>query len=347
MKQYHDALITEIKTCADQYQSDRRISTLFFGGGTPSTYPDELLLDTFDTLKSVYIFEDDCEITMEVNPGTVRIPEQLELWKAVGINRLSIGVQSLKDDVLQQLNRHQKAVDVMRLISAAESLFSNISIDLILGLPGVSVDEWKSLLHTVVQWPLKHISCYFLTVHEDTPLYFKVKKQQVTIAPDDESVDLYQWTRAFLENHGFAQYEMSNFARPGYACKHNQAYWNRVPYKGFGLGACSFDGRKRFENEKRLLVYLEQSGCASVISSVEELTSKQITLERLMLGLRRAQGIRWDDVEVLLSPQERTHFLNQVTVLKEHGMLLEIDNRLMLTQRGLVLENEVVVRLLL
>jgi oxygen-independent coproporphyrinogen III oxidase len=346
MASYHQALVQEIEQFALGYQEKTPIKTIFFGGGTPSTYPDDLLLDMFDTLKRIFTFEDDIEITLEVNPGTVRLPDQLLLWKRLGINRLSIGVQSLKDDVLKELNRHQQAQDVFTLINAATDLFENISIDLILGLPGVSAVEWKELLERVVQWPIQHLSLYFLTVHEDTPLYFKVKRKQVTVAPDNEMVDLYHWSCELLARSGFIQYEMSNFARAGFACEHNQAYWDRVPFKGFGLGACSFDGEKRFENDKRLLTYLEQAGQGHVVSCQEQLTDKQVVLERLMLGLRRRQGIRWEQILPLLSAQESEKFCQQVALLKQEQLIQEREGHLILTPHGLVVENEIVVRLL-
>ena len=163
------------------------------GGGTPSTYPNTLLLDMFDTLYKGFVIDKTTEISIEVNPGTVKL-EQLTVWKEVGINRLSIGVQSLKDSALKSLNRHQSAADVEWLLGQASALFDNISVDLILGLPDVSVSDWKELLARVVSWPINHVSVYFLTVHENTPLYFKVQRNQVVLPPDDTIIDLYHWT---------------------------------------------------------------------------------------------------------------------------------------------------------
>jgi len=347
MEQYHKALVAEIrKFCAGRI-SAQPISTIFFGGGTPSTYPDELLLDMFGTLRELFVFEPNIEITLEVNPGTVRLPDQLHMWRSLGINRLSIGVQSLKDQVLKKLNRHQTAQQVFSLIEHASELFENVSVDLILGLPEITPAEWKELITQVVAWPIKHISLYFLTVHEDTPLYFKVKKKEVVITDDAEMVDLYHWSRERLAHHGFVQYEMSNFARSGFACRHNQVYWQRLAYKGFGLGACSFDGECRFENDKRLLVYLEKAIAGqSVISYNEQLNRQQIILEHLMLGLRRAVGIDWAEFLPLLNQSERVKFQERVAVLKQEELLREVDGKLMLTPQGLVLENEIVVRLL-
>ncbi len=175
MERYHKALSAEIERYAREHKSSQPLQTLFFGGGTPSTYPPHLLLDMFGTLNNVFTFASDAEISLEVNPGTVT-QEKIETWKHVGINRLSIGVQSLNDGVLKRLNRHQSLADVISLFEMATPLFDNISVDMILGLPDVSVQEWKDSLLKIVQWPIKHLSLLFLTVHEDTPLYFGVKK---------------------------------------------------------------------------------------------------------------------------------------------------------------------------
>lgn len=346
MERYHKALIAEIKLFAASYKGTREIDTIFFGGGTPSTYPDDLLLDTFATLKNNFSFSKNIEVSIEVNPGTVRT-EQLALWKQLGINRLSIGVQSLKDRVLQNLNRLQSAAQVESLLAQAPEHCSNISIDLILGLPGVSEDEWKELIEKAVTWPIKHLSVYFLTVHEDTPLYFKVTTNRVTLPTDDTMVNLYEWTVEKLAEHGFERYELSNFAKPGYESRHNSVYWERTPYKAFGLGACSFDGNQRFQNEKNLMKYMEGiEKEQEVISFSETLTPDQIYLERLMLGLRRRVGVSWSDLSEHLPARKQEQCQQTIEQLKEKQLLQETDGRLLLTTAGMVVENEIIAQLL-
>ena len=229
MTQYHHALVKEI----EQFEPSGKltIDTIFFGGGTPSTYPSDLLLDMFGTLRRKFIISDTAEITIEVNPGTVQ-EEQLIVWKQLGINRLSIGVQSLKDSVLNKLNRKQSLADVRWLIEKAASYFNALSVDLILGLPGVSEQEWKQMLADIVQWPIVHISIYFLTVHEETPLYFKVKKQEVLLPPDDAVVDLYIWSIEFLKIMGLNNMRFLILASQVYHSRHNSAYWNEQHIKG-------------------------------------------------------------------------------------------------------------------
>ena len=345
MERYHNALKKEIRDFAQKCDQKPHLKTIFFGGGTPSTYPDALLLDTFDTLKSVFSFDEEIEVTIEVNPGTIR-PEQMKIWKDAGINRLSIGVQSLKDGVLQKMNRHQTAEQVFFLLEHAEPYFENLSVDLILGFPDVSDDEWKELLKKAVTWPIKHISMYFLTIHENTQLYFKVQQNKVQLPPDNAIVDLYHWSRDFLAQHGFEQYELSNFAHPGYESKHNTVYWERDPYYAFGLGACSFDGTRRFQNEKNLMKYLahvEQE--KPIVTFAETLTEQQIRLERMMLGLRRRQGVARTVLMQGLNAQQCENIALNIAELKENNFLVEQDDVLRLTPIGLAVENQIITKL--
>lgn len=345
MEQYQHALMKEIAAFVAQAPSKLALDTIFLGGGTPSTWPDNLLLDTFGTLKKVFNFEEHCEITIEVNPGTVRT-EQLLLWKSIGINRLSIGVQGLKDSVLNTLNRKQSKEDVIWVLNEASKVFDNISVDLILGLPDVNHEEWKELLQTVVQWPIVHVSIYFLTVHEETPLYFKVKKNEVALASDESMVELYHWSVEFLKKHGLQQYEISNFAKEGYQSEHNTVYWDRKPYKGFGLGACSFDGTSRFQNQKSLMKYMaeiEQGNDVTIFA--ETLTQKQMHLERTMLGLRRAQGLSLPDLFEGLDNDQRIAMEKEVAMLEAHKFLKIAHNRIILTAAGLAVQNDIAARL--
>ncbi|MCX5923739.1 MAG: radical SAM family heme chaperone HemW [Candidatus Dependentiae bacterium] len=345
MKDYHLALVQEIEQFNELAGQKVKLKTIYFGGGTPSTYPADLLLDTFAILKKHFIFDQDTEVTIEVNPGTVT-QELLIAWHKAGINRLSIGVQSLKDQVLRSLNRHQTAVDVYNVLADASKYFDNVSVDFILGLPGVSPDEWKSMIQEAMNWPIKHISIYFLMVQEDTPLYFKVKTKKMTLPPDDETVDLYEWAVETLQAHGFERYELSNFAKPGFESRHNTAYWERKAYKGFGLGACSFNGTVRCQNGKNLGKYLaKMAGNESPIDEVELLTQQQISLEKIMLGLRQRKGLLIADYMLDATESQKDHFFKGVVQLQEAGLLQESQGVIRLTPKGYALENEVTLRL--
>ncbi len=345
MEQYHRALMEEIQNFAKSGSSKLALDTIFLGGGTPSTWPESLLLDTFGTLRKKFNIEDNCEITIEVNPGTVR-ESHLVTWKAAGINRLSVGVQGLKDSVLNNLNRKQTKDDVLWLVQRASKDFQNISIDLILGLPGVSAQEWKELLAIVVAWPITHISIYFLTVHEETALFFRVKRNEIKLVEDDAMVELYEWTIEFLKEHGIEQYEVSNFAKKGFRSAHNSIYWDRKPYKGLGLGACSFDGRSRFTNQKNLMKYITAIEAGEDITVFsEDLTDKQIMLERTMLGLRRAEGISLHDLFEGLPLEQKKIMEHSLQLLQEHKFLQVKEDRVVLTVAGLAVQNDIAARL--
>jgi oxygen-independent coproporphyrinogen III oxidase len=346
MQIYHDALIKEIELFVQGQSSQKeRLDTLFFGGGTPSTYPNNLLLDTLSILKESFGFHEQTEVTIEVNPGTVQ-EMQIALWAQAGINRLSIGVQSLKDGALHNLNRLQCKKDVEQLMSYASEYIDNISVDLIMGIPDVSFEEWKEYVQKVVEWPIKHISVYFLTVHEDTRLYFNVVSGKVVLPSDDFMVTCYFWTQAFLASQGFEQYELSNFAKKGYISRHNSVYWDRKPYKAFGLGACSFDGTYRMQNEKKLMQYIEKAASAKgPIVVYEQLTTQQIRLEKAMLGFRRAKGALWNDICAELDEEGVKALRMQVDALVHEGLMICDDDVVRLTQKGLVVENQILARL--
>jgi len=345
MERYHKTLTQEIKQFGQKGTKKLVLDTIYLGGGMPNTYPDDLLLDTFVILNNIFVIQQNTEITIEINPGTVN-PEQLRLWSGVGINRLSIGVQSLKDTVLHKLNRLQKVEEVHSVFEYAQGVFHNISIDLILGLPGVSIEEWKGMLRQVVSWPITHIFMDIFTVSDNRPLYSGVKTEKVTLPCDDEVIDLYYWSRNFFADHGLQQYEISSFSRPNFESQHNTVYWERKPYKGFGLGACSFDGERRFQNEKNLINYMEGiEGGKEVTIFTEQLTKEQVRLEKIMLGLRRSMGITWDELLTDLSVEQEQKCKNEVAQLKQHNVLREHNGRLQLTPAGLVVENDIITRL--
>lgn len=345
MERYHKALVAEIEQFAYTRELKVPIQTIHFGGGTPSTYPPGLLLDMFGILKKNFIIDPEAEIALEVNPGTVS-DAKIAAWREAGINRLSIGVQALNDKVLHTLNRHQTSSQVIGLLEKVSPFFDNLSIDLILGLPGISGDEWCALIDTVMQWPIKHISIYFLNVHENTPLYFKVQANQITIPADEDIVALYLYTCDILAQHGFEQYELSNFAKQGYASRHNTAYWNRGAYKGFGLGACSFDGKIRSQHEKNIMKYMELAEQHKPVTIfAEELNEAQVWLEKLMLGLRRPQGVESTLLIEGASAEEVTRRGEVLQRLVDDKYIEYHGARVRLTRQGLALENEILAQL--
>ena len=344
---YHEQLCREMEQFAKLFPDKPQIKTMFFGGGTPSLYPPELMRDFFKRLHNCYDLSQVKEASIEVNPGGID-DERLQLWKDLGINRLSMGVQVLDEKVLFGLNRKQKTADVLDLLQRAPKYFDNLSADLILGLPGVTEATWFETLDTVTSHDITHISIYFLMMHEHTPLYYKIKKGTCRPLPDDEMVSLYDRTIDYLAERGVNQYEISNFARPGKESLHNKSYWNRTPYKGFGIGAASFDGKKRFTNIKNLSRYLEagENMLSQLVNTCELLTPEQEFIEEIMLGLRQNVGLDLHRVLYLNKTRKETDLLEKITTMKKLDLLTEHDGKIKLTRRGMALENEVVTSLL-
>jgi oxygen-independent coproporphyrinogen-3 oxidase len=345
MREYHAALKQEIVFFAQQNRRDRAIRTLYFGGGTPSVMPSDLLLDTFGTLKSEFVFDKACEITIEVNPGTVT-PEQIAFWKEIGINRVSVGVQSLNDQVLQNLGRYQTAADVRALIPLLAASCADVSVDLMLGLPGITSTEWKQQLHEIVTWPIMHLSLYFLSLDPYTRLERDVRLGKSAVPNEQEVLNLYYWSIECLQHHGLLQYEISNFARPGHESKHNRAYWERKPYKGFGLGAWSYDGIGRFQNQTNLMQYMQgiQRGDDITLYS-EQLTPEQVRLEKIMLGLRQTRGVCIHDVLAHCSQEQRESREKHIKRLIQEQLVREHAGWLQLTPAGFAVENRIAVEL--
>lgn len=344
MDRYHEALKSEIRRYA-VFFGKQSIKTVYFGGGTPSTYPANLLLDMFGTLKSVFNFDNVQEVTIEVNPGAVqaRCPE---IWRAIGINRVSIGVQSTDEEILRGLNRFQTNADLFWLLDACAQHFENVSVDLMIGLPGVNECKWQDFLKEVVSWPIKHVSIYCLMVHEQTPLYFKILKNEMVMPSEELVTQLYTWTVEYLQQNGFFQYEVSNFARVGYESLHNRCYWERFPYRGFGLSSCSFDGRARFQNDSNLMSYLKKiENEQDAVVFNEYLSDEEIRLEQIMLGLRCAHGISLTFLLRGISELKQQLIKQKIANFVRDGLVLIKDDRICLTTVGLAVENEVITQL--
>ena len=345
---YHAALIKEIELFTKENPSyNKNIQTIFIGGGTPSLYPLDLMEELFNFLRTKFNLENLQEICMEANPADIT-EERLDAWESFGITRISMGVQVLDDNALLKLNRRQRTRDVEQAARLIPKYFDNYSMDLILGLPNVSEQSWFNTVNRVIAFNPQHISLYFLTVHEKTPLYFKVQQNKLTLPNEEQIISHYEKTIDLLANNGFEQYEISNFARPGFASHHNQAYWNRLPYKGFGIGACSFDGTQRFTNEKNLEKYITSllTNNKQAICFQETLSLQQERIETLMLMLRQNKGGDLQRMVYLLDEHEKSAFYEKITTLEENGLLVKDGEIIRLTRKGMILENEIVMQLI-
>jgi oxygen-independent coproporphyrinogen-3 oxidase len=260
-----DSLKKEISYYADQYASDRILTSVYFGGGTPSLMEPEYLEEIITAVKTNFNFSDTAELTMETNPGTVD-REKLKKFKKAGINRISIGIQSLNEDELKFLTRiHDSETAINTVNEATDAGFENISIDLIFNLPGQTKIKWLSNLEQAISLPIKHISAYSLILERGTILNKMFLDGKVVLQDDDHDADLYQSTVEFITANGYNQYEVSNFTKPGYECIHNNAYWRYGEYIGFGTSAHSFINGKRCWNyaemhDEYVMLALRSSG---------------------------------------------------------------------------------------
>ena len=281
------SLKEEINYYGSKFSSNRILTSIFFGGGTPSLMEPAYLKEIISTINKKFSISDSAEITMETNPGTVDINKLTEFRKA-GFNRISIGIQSFNDDELKFLTRiHDSETAIRTINEAVEAGFENINIDLIFNLPKQTKEKWLFNLKTACTLPVNHISAYSLIVENGTILNKMIIDGKVIMQDEDYDADLYETTIENLEAKGFLQYEVSNFAKPGFECLHNNSYWHYNDYFGFGTSAHSFiDGKRwwNYSSVKRYVSEITNNGKAT--ANHEMLTPEEIHNEYVMLALR-------------------------------------------------------------
>ena len=354
---YTPALVRELGLWAPAAR-DRRVETVFLGGGTPSlTSLDDMEAIT-RAVRDRYDVAPDAEWTLEANP-TELTREHLEGLRALGLNRLSIGVQSLNDDELAMLDRQHGAERAVEAVEAARAAgFDNVNVDLIFGLIGQPLERWQATLERAIGLAPEHLSCYALTVEPGTLLYYRVQKGELPEPDPDVVADQYDWTRDRLAVAGYEQYEISNWARPGLACRHNLVYWRAEPYIGVGAGAHSFFAGQRLANVDSPQRYVELvnasheeraatgGGTLHQIAGGETPDAATLRADALILGLRLLEGVsRLDYADRFGEPPEAA-FGEAIERHFRTGLLEDRDGRLRLTRRGLLLANEVFVDLL-
>lgn len=331
---------------AEPFWQHQRFATIFFGGGTPSLLSPELIAEILDTAFSSFSFEEHPEITLEANPGTVTA-EQLVRYRSLGINRLSLGVQSFHAEELHMLGRihsPQQAIDAVLLARGAG--FENISMDLIFALPHQRLARWQQNLEQAIKLEPKHISAYNLTIEAGTPLEMAMRQGRIRALTEEEEREFYQLTIDFLEGHDYRQYEISNFAKPGFESRHNLKYWDGSPYLGLGASAHSFDGRRRFWNVANLRKYLEALGAEQLPEEgAEQLTQHQRMFEMAFLGLRQRRGIELTAFAERFRKSFDEVFNGSVQEMEQAGFFIRRGDYLQLTREGLYLCDEICARL--
>lgn len=332
---YVEALKGEIIEAGERW-ADRRVETVFFGGGTPSTLTGAQMNTLMEAVFSSFAVSENAEISMEANPGTLT-PEKLAAYRAAGINRISIGVQAMNDRLLKSIGRiHTRGEAIEAVHMARNAGFENINIDLMYGLPGQTIEDFTDTLQQALSLPIQHLSMYSLIVEEGTPLYARVEQGE-TIPGDEETLIMQHTAAKMAAERGLARYEISNYALPGYECRHNMVYWRRGEYLGLGCAAHSMMEETRFSNTVLLSEYL--SGARE--TERQPLNQTDVLEETVMLSLRTAEGMDMSEYRRLSgSAFARTE--RAIARLTEEGLAVLMDNRLALTERGMDVLNAVI-----
>jgi oxygen-independent coproporphyrinogen-3 oxidase len=323
-------------------QVGRPVPSIYFGGGTPTSVPAEGLVGVLWLLREVYGVPDDAEVTVEADPGTVDAESLVGLRRA-GFNRISFGVQALDDAVLRRLGRlhdSARAEDAVRW--AAEAGFASVSIDLILGLPQISRRAWRDGIDRVLAWPLSHVSIYALNVEPDTAFGRRQAAGRLHLPPEDAVIEMGDWAEARLAAAGFARYELSSYARPGFASTHNLGYWRGRDYRGFGAGAHSFVAGLRFWNERLPMRYIRAVVAGQSPRADEERLGPDLArAEAALLSLRTAEGIDRTAFRRRFGHDPAVLFASALDPLLAAGLVVVSETAVTLTPRGRWLYNPV------
>lgn len=340
-QQYVAALLSEIESYRE-FAKGYRVSTIFIGGGTPSVLLPKQMEDILQKIYEIFELERRPEITVEVNPGTVD-EEKLRCYKENGVNRLSMGLQSVKDEKLRLLGRihtYQEFVESYEL--ARKAGFDNISIDLISSVPGQTLQEWKEELETAAAQNPEHISVYQLIIEEGTPFYEKYAEHPELLPDEETSREIYLWTGKFLKEAGYEQYEISNYAKPGKESRHNLKYWERGDYLGLGLGAASMVRNIRMSNTKDMRTYLERCDKPKTMREDVQFLEEPRQMEEFMfLGLRKTRGVSKKEFKRIFGREMDMVYEKALHKCLENGMLLEHKDRIFLSEEGTLLSNMV------
>jgi oxygen-independent coproporphyrinogen III oxidase len=342
------AIGTEGELMAPTWRAHGPPKTLYLGGGTPSLVPLSLLKGLYEKLEKAYDLSQLTEFTLEANPEDVT--QDLALaWKALGVTRISLGVQSLDGQILASLNRSHTAEDALAAVKTLQVVgLPEISVDLIFGLPGQTLSGFKADVERMLALEVGHISLYGLTIEERTVFGHRVAKAEMPPPDEDLLADMMAWLGQRLAQAGYIGYEISNYALPGHEAKHNAAYWDGVPYLGLGPSAHSYDGVARWANPASNALYLQAIQRWHNPLAPQEILSPQDRFnEGLLTGLRLSKGI---DIEGLASQTNQSpppNFWKQVSLFEAEGYLTQEDQRLFLTTQGRLLADFITRKLML
>jgi oxygen-independent coproporphyrinogen III oxidase len=346
---YTEALVREMELRRNVLPEVVTASTLYLGGGTPSLLEPALLERIIDTASRLFSLEAAAEITIEANPGTVN-RERLAAYRSAGVNRLSLGIQSFSEEMLTLLGRIHSVQEGIAAIAAARNAgFTNIGIDLIHSLPGQTPEKWQGELDLSVLFSPEHISAYGLTIEEGTPFHDMEHSGELTLPEDESAAEMFERTSEVLRKAGYDHYEISNFALPGFRSRHNQVYWQRGDYLGFGAGAHSFltspPFGRRWKNTDKPKSYIESmiNGSAAE-EDLSLVTEREARSETLFLGLRMLEGLDGKRFCTDFGMTLEEAYPDELRNLLAKGLLEWRKGHLRLTARGLVVSNQVFIQ---
>ena len=337
---YIHSAINEIKSYYE-LSSKYVVDSIYMGGGTPSIINPKNLEKIISAIRSIFTVEENSEISMEANPNS--LSENLKIYGEIGINRLSIGIQSLNDNILKRIGRIHNSIEALQAIDRAISFgFENINADVMFNIPGQTVDDINDTISKLVTKQIRHISFYSLKLEEGTPMYLLKKNKKIVMPEEDLEREMYYAGRNIMEKHGLMQYEISNFSVKGYECRHNLKYWKQEEYIGIGPSAHSFLGNVRFSNPSDLTEYIT-SGENGVFerNTLEEMDENDIKFEYIMLRLRLTEGLKFADFKNKFSIDFKEAYKEQIKHLTENNLIESDDDAIRLTKRGMDLSNYV------
>ena len=337
-ERYIEALCDELLYIGSE-RCDKPIRSVFIGGGTPSVLPAEHIVRVMDVVKSRFTAEPDAEITIECNPGTLD-EEKLRAYRECGINRLSLGLQSSDEKELKSLGRIHTYEDFTVCVKMAENAgFDNINVDLMSGLPGQTLQSFEETLRKVctLSDSIKHISAYSLIIEEETPFGHMYEEGKLSLPDEDTDREMYHMTSRILEEYGFNRYEISNYARPGYECRHNLGYWTGVEYYGAGLDAASYYGHCRYSNTPDMEEYLKDPLAGPTL--IEKLDLSGLMSEYMILGLRLTGGVSVSEFEKRFKTPLSCVYGSKIDRFIRDGLLAVQNDHIYLTEKGFDLAN--------
>ncbi len=340
VEKYIERLKKEIDDVSSKIDVNSNIvNTIYIGGGTPSYINEKYISEILEKLKTKFIIEENVEVTLEVNPGTAN-KEKLEYYKKIGVNRLSIGLQSTNDSILKLLGRIHNYEEFTNVYYEARNAgFKNINIDLIIGVPTQTIEEVKDSISKILNLNPEHVSVYSLIVEENTPLEEKISKGELALPEEELEREMYWYTKNELQNNGYKHYEISNFSKVGKESKHNVNCWNQEKYLGFGVAAHSYFDNQRYSNTDSLEEYINEEEIYRIRTVNEIQTLEDKEKEYMLLGLRKIEGINISEFKRKFIDNPIYLYRNEIDKLVKEE-LIEVDlDYIKLTKKGIDLAN--------